>query len=248
MSRQVSIADVEIDTLAWEESLDKVILSMRQDAVRVFFVNAHCVNIANEDKTYHLALDRAEFVFNDGAGVEIASRLLGHKITDNLDGTDWIPALFDRLQTAGDPLKLYLLGARPPIVEAAAAAIPLRWPTLEIVGWQNGYFIDAQAVLADIERTRPNILLVAMGVPKQELFIDQHWQSLKIPSLQLAIAGGAILDFVTGAVPRSPLWMQRGRIEWLYRLWNEPRRLWKRYLWGNINFFYLVVKQWLRKK
>lgn len=248
MKQKLSIANVAIDTMPREESLDAVLLSMQYEAVRVFFVNAHCVNVANEDREYLAALDQAEFVFNDGAGIELASRLLGSPVADNLDGTDWIPALFDRLQITGNSTRLYLLGARPEVVVKAASIIKTRWSTIQVVGLHDGYFDDVHAILADIEKASPDILLVAMGVPKQELFITHYWEMLGKQNIHLAIAGGAILDFLAETFPRAPLWMRQMRLEWLYRLWSEPKRLWKRYLWGNLKFFCLVIKQWSRSK
>jgi len=250
MNERMHIAGAEFDLMDWENSLDRVVLSIRQPAfaARVFFVNAHCVNIANVNYDYAAALHRAEFALNDGIGVELASRFLDQPLPCNLNGTDWIPALFDRLQATGERYRVYLLGARQSVVEAASTLLPLRWPCLNIVGSRNGYFSDQDALIADIERASPDILLVAMGVPKQELFIDRHWEILKNQRLRLALAGGAVLDFMTGTVPRAPAWMRHGRIEWLYRLWFEPKRMWKRYLWGNLRFIYLVGKQWLKSK
>ncbi len=246
--KRLCIAGVEIDVGPWDESLDKVMLAQRYEPVRVYFANAHCVNIAHKNSLYREALKRTEFVFNDGVGVEIASKILGQSLPSNLGGTDWIPALFDRLQVAGAGVRVYLLGGRSQVVEASVALLTTRWPVIEVVGWRDGYFANESAVLADIERGQPDILLVAMGVPKQELFIDKHWQLLKEHKVKLAIAGGAILDFITGAVPRAPGWIRRAKMEWAYRLWIEPKRLWKRYLYGNMKFFYLVMKQWASKK
>ncbi len=247
MDQQLCIAGLEINVGSWNGSLDQVMSSLQRGPVRVYFVNAHCVNVAQQDPLYHTAVQSAEFAFNDGAGIEIASHILGQSIGDNLEGTDWIPALFDRIQAAGKPVQIYLLGARMPVVEAAAQLIPSQWPMIKVAGYHHGYFDEEEAILTHIERAQPDILLVAMGVPKQELFIHRNWEELKKQNIKLALAGGAVLDFLTRAVPRAPLWMRKSRVEWAYRLWNEPLRLWRRYLWGNIKFFYLVIKQRLNR-
>jgi exopolysaccharide biosynthesis WecB/TagA/CpsF family protein len=241
----LALAGVHVPRYGWDESLSTVVSTARERPARVYWVYANCVNIAHTDPAYRAALDAAEFVLNDGAGIEFAGRMLGTPMLANLCGTDWIPALLTKLAAAADPecRRVYLLGARPQVVAAARSEFKKRWPQLTVVGISDGYSRDAADVLAEIRATRPHILLVAMGVPRQELWIHDHWNELTTAGLRLAVAGGAILDFLTGAVPRAPLWIRRLRLEWLFRLIREPRRLWRRYLLGNVTFLLHVIRE-----
>lgn len=242
------VGELTVQLLYTNESLEAVYEGMNRAPVRVFFVNAHCVVVAQTDRVYRQAVEHAEFVFNDGAGIEAACRLLGKPVKANLNGTDWIPRFFHYLSQQGRRYRIFFLGCRPEVVAANADALSLRWPLLETVGLQHGYFDQDEAVVQKIIDARPDILLVGMGVPRQELFLDRHWSCLAGSGLRIGIAGGAIFDFVTGTVPRAPEWMRRLRIEWLYRFWQEPRRLFYRYTIEIIVFSWIVMKQRLRTR
>lgn len=238
----MEIAGIHIEQLTRKQS---IVRALGDQAMRVYFVNAHCVNVAQRDSAYRQALSQAELVLNDGAGLELAGRWLGQPFPENLNGTDWIPALLDRLPPGSS---LYLLGAKPRVVVKAQEAAKARWPALSWVGARDGYGENEEVVLAEIEQLRPELLIVGMGVPKQELFIFRHWTRLQAAGVKRAIAGGAILDFLSGEVARAPLWMRCCRIEWLFRLLQEPERLWRRYLIGNGSFLVLLLKEWWRVK
>lgn len=243
--RPLKFAAVAIDRYAYQEALDAVVARSAREPVRVFFVYANCVNIAQTHREYRNALAAAEFVLNDGAGIELAGHVLGQPVVENLCGTDWIPDLLSRLDATGKH-RLFLLGATPDVVEAAATWAAQRWPRLTLVGRHHGYFDDPAPVLAAIAATAPTVLVVAMGVPRQELFLHRHWPELTAAGVRIGIAGGAVLDFMTGNVPRAPSWLRRARLEWAYRLALEPARLWRRYLLGNLKFLALLLRARLR--
>ncbi|MDP1836636.1 MAG: WecB/TagA/CpsF family glycosyltransferase [Chlamydiales bacterium] len=238
------LGGLKIQTMTREESLSAV--AHQVSPARVYFVNAHCVVVAGENPQYADAVNRAEYVFNDGAGVEAACKILGIPLKDNLNGTDWIPALLDRLAVDTRSYRIFFLGGRPELV-AEKSDYFKRWPNLETVGLHHGFYEEDVAVLDKIRKAKPDILLVGMGVPRQELFLDRHWTSLIASGVTLGIAGGAVFDFMSGTVPRAPQWMQKMRMEWMYRLWIEPKRLWRRYLVGVFPFSWIVMKEWFRK-
>ena len=203
-------------------------------AVRsVFFLNAHCANLRARNRTYAAALARADMILPDGIGVELAARMTGARLTENLNGTDFTPALLHRAARRG--LSVFLFGARPGTAERAANILCQTIPGLRIAGTRDGYAgaADADAAVAQINASGANILLVAMGVPQQELWIDAHLPDLK-PQLVLGV--GALFDFLAGTVSRAPVVVRKARLEWLWRLAQEPRRLAKRYLIGNATF------------
>ena len=204
---------------------------------KVSFLNAHNANIAFSDPVFAEALDDF-LILPDGVGVDMAAKLLyGAPFPDNLNGTDFIPAF---LQASSRPLTVGLLGATRVNAEAASSKLSALAMQHKFVVIHDGYFSAAEepAIVDGIAKLRPDVLLVAMGVPRQELWIARH---IDQRHCTLPIAVGALLDFLSGTVPRAPLWMRRLRLEWLFRLWIEPGRLWRRYVVGNPLFLWRVV-------
>jgi N-acetylglucosaminyldiphosphoundecaprenol N-acetyl-beta-D-mannosaminyltransferase len=141
---------------------------------------------------------------------------------------------------------MYFLGAKPGIAENAALRLRNRYPNLRIVGTRHGYFDktpaspENESVVQDINRVAPNILLVAFGMPLQEHWLMENWENI---NADIALTGGAALDYVSGRLRRAPRWMTDSGLEWLGRLLIEPSRLWKRYLLGNPAFLWKVILQ-----
>jgi alpha-1,3-mannosyltransferase len=205
---------------------------------RVAFVNANLALFALERPNVRKTLGKF-LLLNDGVGVDIANRILnGSGFPANLNGTDFIPRLLNRVRM---PLRIFLLGATQATVETAARVIASHCPRHAIVGRASGYFGSDQedAVAKTIAWSRAHLVLVAMGNPKQEDWIARH-----IPyCAPCAIGVGALFDFLAGNVPRAPRWIRTLRLEWLFRLSREPRRLWRRYLIGNTKFLAYVLSE-----
>ncbi|RWM26149.1 WecB/TagA/CpsF family glycosyltransferase [Mesorhizobium sp.] len=234
------ILGISVLAIRWDEAialLSRLIAERR--FTKVSFLNAHNANLAYSDPVFAEAL--GDFlVLPDGVGVDIAAKLLyGAPFPDNLNGTDFIPAF---LQASTRPLTVALLGATRVNAEAASVKLSALAVQHKFVVVHDGYFSPAEepAIVERIARLRPDVLLVAMGVPRQELWIARH---IDARHCTLPIAVGALLDFLSGTVPRAPLWMRRLRLEWLFRLWIEPGRLWRRYVVGNPLFLWRVLKQ-----
>lgn len=206
----------------------------------VAFANANCLNFAQTDSRVRSALGEA-LVLNDGIGVDLASRLLfGAQFPDNLNGTDFTPYY---LQQTRHSFRLYLLGGRSGIAEKAAHYLSLSCPRHSIVGCHDGYFrrTEDPLVARAIRATQADVLLVAMGNPDQELWLRSN---LAATGCRLGFAIGALFDFMAGEAQRAPSWVQAARLEWVYRLAHEPRRLWRRYVLGNPLFLARVLGQW----
>jgi exopolysaccharide biosynthesis WecB/TagA/CpsF family protein len=204
----------------------------------VAFLNANNANIAMENIDFHESLD--EFlILSDGVGVDIAAWLLHGKIFKaNLNGTDFVPAL---LRHHASKLKVGLIGARREVVDAAVASFTASFPQHEFLVISDGFFKpeDEAFIAQKTAEFHPDIVLVAMGVPRQEQFVTRV---LTKNVCTLPIAVGALFDIYTGTVPRAPEWMRSTRSEWVYRLWKEPRRLWRRYIMGNPLFIMRVFR------
>jgi exopolysaccharide biosynthesis WecB/TagA/CpsF family protein len=216
----------------------------RKRHLKVAFLNAHSANVAATDPEFCAVLDRF-LVLPDGIGVDIAARrLYGRPFRANLNGTDFVPAL---LSAIGEPLTVGIVGAVRENGEKAAAGLAVAMPQHRFVYLNDGYLSKAEEpdVLRRIRELAPDILLVAMGVPRQEKWIDRN---IDASHCTVPMAVGALLDFLSGAIRRAPPVVRRFRLEWLFRLVNEPVRLWRRYVLGNPLFLMRVVRQKARMR
>jgi len=217
------------------------ITEAKTDAMqRVFFVNADCLNLAYRDRDYHFLLHDADLVLPDGSGVRLGLKWLGTHMKDNLNGTDLFPHICERASSEG--LKLYLLGGAPQIAERTAQTMRQRFPGLQIVGCRDGFFGAARTeeVIADINATKADILLVGMGAPRQERWLSDHAHELTPRS---GIGVGGLFDYYSGDVARAPLWLRELGLEWVWRILQQPGDKWRRYILGNPIFLWRVLMQ-----
>ena len=203
-------------------------------------INAAKIVRLQHDATLREAVEACELSTADGMAVVWASRLLGHALPERVAGIDLMEGVLDLARRRG--YRVYLLGARPQVVDAAAEAIRSRYPGIEIAGRQHGYFSpnDEEAVVEDIRAADPEILLVALETPAKELFLFRARERLSVP---FAMGVGGAFDILAGERRRAPHWMQSAGLEWLYRLRQEPRRMARRYIVGNTRFTWLVVRE-----
>lgn len=234
------ILGVRVAALGWTEALRRVEEAVTgADPQQIFnFLNANNANLAMRNRTYRQGLNRCE-VFPDGVGVDFASRALhGTPFPANLNGTDLIPAVLVHIEK---PLTVALIGARPEILERALANFRVATPWHSFHAVSDGYFNrdDSARVTERLAELNPDITLVALGSPAQELWIDAHIR----PGHGRVIFGvGALFDFVSGSVARAPDTFRNLRLEWLWRLMLEPSRLWRRYILGNPVFIFNLLK------
>lgn len=210
----------------------------------VMNVNIHAMNLAHDSAAFRSALNRADLVFCDGFGVLWGARMLGERLPERFTPPDWIPLLGEGCRRLGR--SLYFLGARPGVAEKAARRLQEAIPGLEIAGNHHGYFDrrpgsrENEAVLAQVQAARPDYLLVGFGMPAQELWVDENRPRL---AAGVTLTVGAAFDYLAGESHRPPQWMTDRGLEWLGRLFYEPRRLWRRYLLGNPVFLYRILRQ-----
>lgn len=190
------------------------------------------------------AYESASLVLADGTPLVWAARLLGQPLPERVAGSDLVPQLFEAAET---PLRVFLLGAAPGVAELAAFQITKQWPTVRVVGtysppvgFENDSIENARIFTAVADAT-PDVVVVGLGAPKQEIWVHQHCGKLQA---KVAICAGATIDFLAGYRRRSPVWMRRLGLEWLHRLCAEPRRLAGRYLRDAWVFPQLVWRQW----
>lgn len=208
-----------------------------------FYVNAHCLNLARQDKDYCQILQKASFVYSGGVGPVLASIILNQPLRERTPSPDFIETVL-----ALAPEKkwsLYLLGASDNSLKKVTKMWQKRIPGLPIIGCHSGYFTEQEEkqIIKEINQLKPTILLVGMGAPKQEKWVTANFSKLNVKTFWTI---GAMFDVLAGVLPRAPLWIQKLNLEWAYRLFQEPRRLWKRYLFGNIIFIFSILKEKLK--
>jgi exopolysaccharide biosynthesis WecB/TagA/CpsF family protein len=230
--------------LDWPEafSLVSALADVPMGQTVISFLNAHNANVMMRDPAYREALGR-HLVLPDGLGVDLASfAAFGTIFPANLNGTDFVPALLTYMTT---PKRIGLVGARPEILARARDNFENHAPWHEFVAIHDGFFTDedSHAVVAEIERQKVDVLLVAMGTPRQEKWVDSF---IRPEHARLVISVGALFDFVAGDVPRAPSIVRKLRAEWFYRFLQEPRRLANRYFVGGPVFLGRVIWEFAR--
>ncbi|MDW7691033.1 WecB/TagA/CpsF family glycosyltransferase [Flammeovirgaceae bacterium SG7u.111] len=220
------------------EDLDVLLSAPFKKAHSLTFVNAHTVNIVCEQPEAKEAITSSDFVLNDGIGLDLAASYKGEKFSENLNGTDFTPEVLGLCEKKG--YKVFLFGTKQEILEVTVKNIKAKFPNLNIAGYRNGFFTneDTPSIVEEINESGADVLIVAMGNPKQEMWIYENRSALKV---KLAMGVGAFFDFTAGAVTRAPMWIRKVKFEWLYRLYLEPQRMWKRYLVGNFKFMFRVL-------
>ncbi len=219
----VPVLGVHVDRVTMTEALDYVEQFVRVGGSHhvVTLDSSMCV-LAAHDPELDTIVDGADLVTPDSAGVLWACRRSGNGLPERVSGCDLVERLCAASARKG--LRLYFLGAAPGIAAAAAERMAARYPGCEVAGTQHGYYApgDEASILRDIRRASPDILCVAMGIPKQEKWIHRHKDELGVPVL---IGVGGTFDVLSGTIKRAPRWAQRANIEWLYRLARDPRKL-----------------------
>lgn len=239
MADRVSFLNINFDRMPESEAIELLLARLlKRQGGRVYYGNAHTMVTAARNPALAQALEHGDLLLADGSGVRWGSAFLGTPLVHNLNGTDLVPSLCKN--GAAKNLSIYLLGAKPNVASIAGANLKKAYPGLIIAGTQHGYFSDSETpqVLEAIRVARPHLLLVAMGVPLQEIWIDQHANLL--PGITCMGVGG-LFDFVALRIARAPYFIRMLGMEWLWRLAMEPNRMWRRYIIGNLVFLSLVL-------
>jgi N-acetylglucosaminyldiphosphoundecaprenol N-acetyl-beta-D-mannosaminyltransferase len=241
------VVSTRVDNLAIAEAVRRIVHARPIDRAHLtHFVHPHALNLACDDRTLRGALARADLVLPDGVGLRLAAKLLGAPLIHNVNGTDLLPLLLDRLAREGRPVAF--VGAAEGVARRCAERACARHPGLKVALVAHGHpsHEDVQRIVRTLRSASdPPVVLVGMGTPIQERFVHEHLASLAGLSI---VTVGALFDFHSGRVPRAPLALRESGLEWAHRLWLEPRRLAGRYLVGNPLFLARAVAQRLRTR
>jgi N-acetylglucosaminyldiphosphoundecaprenol N-acetyl-beta-D-mannosaminyltransferase len=202
----------------------------------IFFLNLDCLSKAVKDPEYRNILNDATLVLPDGVGLKVATRLFGGMMRENCNGTDISPVLMKAAAKEGWPI--YFLGGKEGVAQRAAENVRNFIPGIKIVGSHSGYFSDEEKVIKAINDSGAAMLFVAFGAPLQEKWIARNRQKLN-PKVCLGV--GALLDYMSGEILRAPRTMQMLHLEWLWRVFIDPKRMFQRYIINGFGFmFYLT--------
>jgi N-acetylglucosaminyldiphosphoundecaprenol N-acetyl-beta-D-mannosaminyltransferase len=241
----ITILGIQIDNLTMTESVAQILALLDQSQpAQVCFVNADCANIAFRNADYRRVLARAKLTLADGIGMKLAGKLLANEIKQNVNGTDLFPRLCAALEGTGHGI--FLLGGRPGVAEGVRDWIRENYPAVVVSGLHHGYLstADEREVLAAIRESGASLLLVALGAPRQDIWINQH---LVAAGVRVALGVGGLFDFYSGQTPRAPQWLREMGLEWFFRFYQEPGRMWRRYFVGNGIFLGRVFRERMKK-
>lgn len=227
MRNRIYILGSLVDKVDTKEALNRIDEFIAEGSPHhIITANAEIIYRGRQDKKLSRTLNKAHLVTADGSGVVWAARYLNEPVKERVTGIDLLHAICNTAQSKG--WKLYFLGAAPGVAEKAVLKVLETYPNCQIIGYENGYFSQEEEprVIENIRKVQPDILCVALGAPKQEFWIREHLQELAVP---VCIGVGGSFDVLAGNAERAPEWMQKRSIEWLFRLYKEPKR-WRRML------------------
>jgi len=243
---RIRILDTFIDNLTMQETIelvDKYIQEKRP--LHLMGVNADKINLMQKDDRLKQIVNSCEVINADGNSVVWASKVLGEMLPERVAGIDLMQQLIE--VAAQRKYKVFLLGAKEEVVQTLADIYRDKYPDMELCGVRNGYFSEEQwiDIKTELERCAPQIVFVGITSPKKEFLVDYLLEQ-GVNSVFMGVGGS--FDVLSGNIPRAPLWMQKIGMEWLFRVINEPRRLFKRYFVGNWKFIISVYKEKLKVK
>jgi len=209
----------------------------------IFTPTAELIVRSNEDENLRNIYNSSDLLTVDSYVVYYAARLLGKDLPEPVSAARLMLNLLPIIHKKG--YKIYLLGATEEVVNKVVENLKNHYPGINIVGWHNGYFDleNDDEIVNDIKEKKPNILFVAMSSPLKEKFISKNINKMRIP---VSIGVGGTFDIIAGKCKLAPEWISRIGFEWFYRLCQEPRRLYRRYLITNTKFMYIFVKEVLK--
>jgi N-acetylglucosaminyldiphosphoundecaprenol N-acetyl-beta-D-mannosaminyltransferase len=223
--------------------IEKNIIS-KKEQIQQTSVNAYTIVSLQNDNALRAAINKSSLVNIDGMSVVWALKVLGHKNITKASCPDIFNRLIELSSEKG--YKPFFLGTTPEIIESAMINLKSKYPTLQIAGYHHGYFKDEESekIAELIRASKADMLFLGISSPKKELFSDKYSEYMQIP---YTFGVGGVFDILANVTKRAPVWMQNSGLEWLYRFIQEPRRMWRRYMIGNVKFIWIVLKEKFKK-
>lgn len=241
----INILNTRVDLVSVDELHSKIKSYIsNEEKVTIGNLNIHAANIAYSNPWYANFLDECQIIFCDGKGIQLAAAILGESIPPQITYHTWMWDLLSYSNKSG--YSLFLLGSRRDVVNTAIRRINKKLPELRIMG-HHGFFNKTNdentKVVKLINDFNPDIVIVGFGMPAQEKWIDDNKQRL---NANVFLNGGAYLEWLSGVQKQAPNWITKSGLEWLFRLYKEPKRLFYRYVIGNPLFIFRIIRQRIR--
>jgi N-acetylglucosaminyldiphosphoundecaprenol N-acetyl-beta-D-mannosaminyltransferase len=243
--KRIEICMMPVDSLTMDQTLTKIEKAIRNKQ-RIHHVVVNAAKIVNSQKDVLLkeSIVNCDIINADGQSIVWASKLLGKKLPERVAGIDLMINLVDLAAKKG--YKIFLLGAKDDVLQEVVKIYQNKYGANLIVGYRNGYYSkEEEAEIAiEIANSNADMLFVAITSPKKEIFLNKYKDIVRVPFI---MGVGGSFDVIAGKTKRAPLWMQKTGLEWFYRVIQEPKRMWKRYLFGNTEFVYLIFKEKMKQ-
>lgn len=239
MDKRVKFLNTYVDALSMDETLDKIQEYIDNKAcVQHVVINAGKVNLMQEDENLTKIINECPLINADGQSIVWGSKILGNPLPERVTGIDIFTELVRISSEKG--YKPYFFGAKEEIVTEVVRKFKEQYPTLQVAGYRNGYFKQEESknIAEQINKSGADILFVAFSSPMKEFWIKEHMETMQVP---FAMGVGGSFDVIAGKTKRAPKWMQKCGLEWFYRFIQEPKRMFKRYIIGNIKFIKLII-------
>jgi N-acetylglucosaminyldiphosphoundecaprenol N-acetyl-beta-D-mannosaminyltransferase len=250
MNNRINFFGVNLDIITMQETLERISEFIKNKSetgggVQHVVVNVAKLVYAQKDEQLREIINACPLINVDGAGVVLGAKFLGVNIPERVAGIDLMENLIEYSAQKG--YRPYFFGAKEEIVKNVVEIYKKKYPQLEIAGFRNGYYSDEEeeSLVEAIRDSKADILFVAMGSPKKEIFLSKYSKAMEVP---FTMGVGGSFDVVAGKVQRAPEWMQKLHSEWLFRLIQEPKRMWKRYLLTNAIFLGMILKEFFKQK
>lgn len=249
MSTKCTMFGIELDAISMDTAAVTLARWLEAPRARCRYVvtpNVDHVVKLGKSPAFQAAYAGASMVLADGKPLVLASRLMGRALRETVPGSDLVPRLFREAKSMQKPMRVFLLGAGPGVAQRAAQIIAQRWTNVLIVGTYSPPFgfetlpRECDRILDEIAGAEPDLLIVGLGAPKQELWVHEYRARI---SAKVAICAGATIDFIAGEKARAPVWMRKSGTEWLHRIVCEPRRLLRRYAHDAVVFPTVLLKE-----
>lgn len=243
--KKIEILQCPMHVASIGETVDEIDKSINDNK----FIQHSVVNVAKlvnmrTDQSLHKSVSSCDIINIDGMGVVLGAKILGHKVSERVAGIDLFYKLLELSEKKEYPV--FFLGAKEDVLKKTIAETKKIYPKLKIGGSHHGYFWeDEESVVKLIQKSESKLLFVAITSPKKENFINKWRDKLGV---NFVMGVGGTFDVVAGSVSRAPNWMQNSGLEWFYRLLQEPRRMWKRYLVTNTKFAFFLITEWFKLK
>lgn len=245
-NKRIKMMDTLIDVLSYDETVELVEKYVKtKTPLHLMGVNADKINEVNKNAKLKEIVNSCGVINADGASVVLASKFLGSPLPERVAGVDLMESLVKLSADKG--YSVYLLGAKQEVVEKTAQVLSEKYPGLNICGFRNGYFSadDWKSIADELNKLNPDFIFVGITSPLKEYLIE-YLQNNGNKGVFMGVGGS--FDVISGNIARAPVWMQEHNLEWLFRVSQEPRRLFKRYFVGNTVFIISVLKEKIFKR